>query len=96
MEEFLAEASRILKPGGLLFVTTDYWEDEIEVGAEVRTFGQPWMIFCRKYVEGIIKRSTDFGFGLYEEAMIPSCAEKCAVWNGKEFTFICMVFKKEQ
>src|SRR5262249_42233588 len=40
--QFLAEARRLLRPGGLLFVTTDYWEERLPTNGSVREFGLPW------------------------------------------------------
>lgn len=94
-EKFLAEASRLLKPGGLLFVTADYWEEQIDLGDERGEFALPWKILCRKDVEDIIDLAGRFGFELYENCDIPSCSERCILWRKKEFTFIAMVFRRQ-
>lgn len=40
---FLAEAARVLRPGGLLFVTTDYWESFPANLDRGRAFGFTWI-----------------------------------------------------
>ncbi len=50
---FIAECARLLKPGGKLFLTFDYWDPKITSG--IRLFGAPWTLFCRNDVEALIK-----------------------------------------
>ena len=92
---FLAEASRILKPGGRLFLTTDYWEDKISVDAAIRDFNLPWMICSRVEMEELIRTAKNHSLALWEECAIPDCGDTCVVWNQKEYTFLCIVFRKE-
>lgn len=95
LEKFLAESNRILKPGGVLFITTDYWPEEINDDSGLRPYNLPWKIFSKKDIEKLIEQATDFGFSLYKETTIPSSAEKCVAWNGQEYTFINIIFKKK-
>ena len=94
LEKFLAEARRILKPGGFLFITTDYWQEEIKIDSDLHPYHLPWKIFSQKDIESFVGQAADFGFSLYEEMTIPACAEKCAAWNGQEYTFINLILKK--
>ncbi len=94
LEKFISECYRILKPGGLLFITTDYWEEKILVEDERQPFGLPWKIFSKKEIENFIELSKINGFSLLNDSSIPECSEKSVVWNSKEYTFINIVFKK--
>jgi SAM-dependent methyltransferase len=49
---FILECARLLKPGGKLFLTFDYWDPKII--SELRMFGLPWTLFSRNDVENLI------------------------------------------
>ena len=94
-DRFLAEAGRILKPGGRLLVTTDYWEEKIPVEAGIRDFKLPWMIFSRGEINELIQKAKTYSLQLWEENEIPDCGDRCVIWNQKEYTFLCVVFRKD-
>ena len=93
---FLAESARILKANALLFITTDYWQDKITQTHTVKEFNLPWTIFSKTDIEQLLALAAQHGFCLCEPSPIPPCGEKCVVWNGLEFSFICLVLKKTQ
>lgn len=94
LEKFLSESYRILKPEGMLFITTDYWEEGIYVNDTNRPLGLPWKIYCKKDIENFVKLSYDFGFSLYKNVSIPDCSDKCVIWNNQEYTFLSIILKK--
>ena len=94
IEAFLKESSRILKPGGLLYITADYWEDKIDTSDSTGEFGLPWEIFSKDQIERFLEMARHCGFSLYENANIPACTQRCVVWQNKEYTFISLVFVK--
>lgn len=51
---WLCEMSRILKPGGILFTSTDYWETPIDT-REQTAYGAPVRIFSRADVQEILE-----------------------------------------
>jgi SAM-dependent methyltransferase len=93
-EKFLRESNRILKTGGILFVSADYWQEPIDVSDVPKQFGQEWKIFCREDVEGFLELAGRYGFELYEDSAIPSCGNRCLVWQKKEFTAIAIALRK--
>lgn len=93
-EKFLSEASRLLRPGGLLFVTADYWQEKIDVSDDAGEYGMPWGILCRKDVEAFVSSAGRYGFEPCQDVVVPDCAERCVVWHGQEFTFVSLTFKK--
>lgn len=95
LEKFLIESFRILKPGGLLFITNDYWEEEIQINASVRPYGLSWKIFSKQDIEHFIKLSYDVGFFLYRDSPFPKCSDRCIVWKNHEYTFLNIVLKKK-
>jgi len=93
-ESFLAEAHRILKPGGLLFITTDYWEEKIATDDSRLAFGLPWQVFCREQIEMIVKTADKIGLSACDKTTIPACSERPVFWQSSNYTFIAMLFKK--
>lgn len=75
--EFICEVFHILKPGGILFITTDYWEKKILVKEESQPFGLPWRIFSKEEINDFINLSKIHGFCLYNDSSIPGCSDKC-------------------
>lgn len=93
LKAFFHEAYRILKPNGMLFVTTDYWEDKVEVDSSIQPFGLSWQIFSKPQVEEAIAIAQTCGFDL-EQDNIPACTDKTVTWYRKDYTFIALTFKK--
>ena len=56
---FVAECARLLKPGGKLFLTFDYWDPKIST--DIRMFGLAWTLFCRGDVENLIRQCNAAG-----------------------------------
>ncbi len=91
---FLAETSRILKPGTLLLITTDYWEKKIHGPKDLKPFGLPWTIYSKEEIEQMIRLARAYGFVLYEDSPIPPCSDRPVVWNDQEYTFLLMLLRK--
>jgi SAM-dependent methyltransferase len=61
-QAFVRECARLLKPGGRLFLTFDYWDPKII--SDIRLFDLPWNLFCRDDVENLIRESAAAGMTL--------------------------------
>ena len=94
VERFLAEVSRILRPGGHLLVTTDYWQDKVEATEDQGEYGLPWKIFCQQEIESLIQKAAPYRLVLKENEPFPPCDEPCGIWHKKEYTFIALIFEK--
>lgn len=94
LKAFFREAYRILKPNGMLFVTTDYWEEKIEVDSSIQPFGLFWQIFSQPDIDQAIAIAQTCGFELEQDTVIPSCADKTVSWYNKDYTFIALAFRK--
>lgn len=90
---FLAEVSRLLKAGGLLFITTDYWEEKIEIDGSIKPFGLDWKVFCKPDIEKLIALAKAHNLVLERYESIPACSDKSINWY-YEYTFIALVFRK--
>jgi SAM-dependent methyltransferase len=95
-ERFLQESARLLKPGGILFVTADYWQEPIDTSDVAGQFGLTWNILSQIDIERIIQLADQNHLQPLEHGLLPSCQDKCAVWNHKEYTFICLAFRKNR
>jgi len=92
---FVREVARILRAGGILFVTTDYWSEGVETNNDLRPYGLPWRVFDRKQIGDIITLADQHGLQLLApEAWSPECGDRCVAWGGCEYTFICLAFRK--
>lgn len=95
LEAFFQEAYRILKPNGTLFVTTDYWEEKVEVDASIQPYGLSWQIFSKAQIQDALTIAQSCGFDLKQEPNIPSCVDKTVTWYGKDYTFIAFALRKK-
>ncbi len=96
LTEFVSEASRILKTGGLLYVSTDYHD------AKLKTFDAPlnyesqageWNIFSKAEIVRLILLAKKYRLHLRKEE-IPKMKQAIINWNTKKYTFLSMVFYK--
>jgi len=93
VDSFLKESSRILKSGGNLFVSTDYWEPKISTDNVSELLGLKWNIFSRKEIEDLISLAKKYGL-VMDNYEIPPVGEQIVRWSGKSFTFISLAFRK--
>lgn len=91
---FFRESARILKKGGKLFLSTDYWPEKIEIEAGLTPFYLPWRIFSKPEILNLLSLAKSYGFELKKEMALPEAKEKVASWQGKAYTFISFIFGK--
>ena len=94
VKSLLKEVYRILKPGGLFFLTTDYWEKKIQTDKSIKFFGLPWTIFSQDEIELIIDTARSLGLNLFENSKTSPCLKKTVFWQNYEYTLIALLFKK--
>ncbi|MEG4811456.1 methyltransferase domain-containing protein [Microcoleus sp. F8-D3] len=95
LKDLFNEVNRILKNDGLLFLTTDYWGEKQDVG-EINPLGLPWKVFSEADIQELINVAQEYGFCLNEDINIPSCSEQNIIWQGIEYTFIALIFRKKE
>jgi hypothetical protein len=92
---FLKEAARLLKPGGVLFVSFDYWEATEEFVADQRKLcGLPWHILSRQAVEDLLRTAAEFGLSLLQPVPIPRVGDRVVTYAGRSYTFMAIALKK--
>jgi SAM-dependent methyltransferase len=98
IQNYFKEMNRIIKKGGLLLTSTDYWPDKIVnlVNTGVNPKNSPDNIFSRREIEeDVISIGERNGF-LLTEPIDFTFGEKVIHWNdtGLDYTFIFFALRK--
>jgi len=94
LEAYFREAHRLLKPGGLLITSTDYFPVPIDTSDKF-AHGSPIRIFSRRDVEEMLRLAEACGFEQTGEINL-DCANRAVRWDlyGLEFTFVIFTLRK--
>jgi len=94
LDAFFRESSRLLKTGGKLYVSTDYWPTGVERTDSLTRYGLSWKVFTQPEIKDLITLARSHGLVLKNEK-IPPAKEKVCLWRGKQYTFIALIFQKK-
>lgn len=91
---FLSEMARILRPGGRLFVSFDYWESPIHTHG-ITAYDAPVRVFDRDALHDMVQHAEDRGFVLHSPAR-PGCTDRVVHWRrvGLRYTFANLLFRR--
>ncbi|HEX7107135.1 MAG TPA: class I SAM-dependent methyltransferase [Acidothermaceae bacterium] len=91
---FLVEAARLLKPGGVLFVSTDYDQNPPDTTGKT-AYGQPVHIFSPDEIRDIAKQADGVGLGLVGDLKLEH-RQRPVRWErlGVDYTFVSLGFRK--
>ncbi|MFH1508477.1 MAG: methyltransferase domain-containing protein [Candidatus Omnitrophota bacterium] len=92
LEKYCCQMHRLLKPGGYLITSCDYWTDEVDTTGK-EAFGFKWRIFNRQDIESLIITAGNYGLEIIEPLDF-SCPEPVLEWQGKRYTFIFFIMRK--
>lgn len=92
LTRLLREASRLLKPGAPLIVSTDYWPDRIMTKGR-REFNAPFSVFDKSGLMDLIQTAGIYGLKITSS---PDLIVKKPVirWHGLRYTFVVLAFRK--
>jgi SAM-dependent methyltransferase len=94
LDKFLSEAARVLRPNGLLCISTDYWPEKIDTSG-IRPFAMSWKIFSVEEIRAFVRLAAGYGLILDNwNGEIPQPVEAAVDWNGKRYTFVAIIFRK--
>lgn len=95
LRPFLAESARVLRPGGVLCVSTDYDQDPPDTRG-VSAYGTPVHIFGPDEIRDLIAQASSLGLELVGEDLDLSHAERPVHWKrtGLDYTFILLTFRR--
>lgn len=87
LEAYFREMFRILKPGGLLITSTDYYPEPIDTGGKL-AHGAPVKIFSRTEMEAMLALAARCGFQSTGDLCL-ECEERPIRWAqyGLDYTF---------
>lgn len=93
--KYFEEMNRILKKGGLLITSTDYWESKIETGGKL-AHNNPISIYDKDSVKRLLNNAFKSNFRLYGPEIDLSCQDKVVNWKmfNLEFTFLIFCLQK--
>ena len=93
--ELLGEISRLLRPGGLFFFSTDYWPEKIDT-SDTRLFGLPWTIFSVDEMEGFVGRAAGYGLRPMSDPLqaLRGVESRPIKFAGRDYTFLHGVLAK--
>jgi SAM-dependent methyltransferase len=96
-EQYFKEMSRILKVGGLLLTSTDYWPDKIPNNSKGAYGKHPDNIFSRDEIEDLIRIAEKNNLELLEPIDF-TYQDRVVHWpvTGLDFTFIFFALKKKK
>jgi 2-polyprenyl-3-methyl-5-hydroxy-6-metoxy-1,4-benzoquinol methylase len=92
LDAYLREMSRLLRPGGLLITSTDYWVDPIDTRGEI-AFGVPMTIFSPSKIKALLGATEIYGLRSIKPVDF-ECQDKAVGWRGLSYTFINFVLEK--
>ena len=94
IEAYFREMHRLLKPGGLLITSTDYFPTPIDTRG-MTAHGSPIKIFSKTEIESVISLAQSFGFRL-TSGLDLECKETPVRWAeyGLEYTFVIFTLRK--
>ena len=93
IDAYFSEMSRLLRPGGLLLTSTDYWPDKIQNKEKIEAYGQPVFIFSQLEIEQAVSKAAQHG--LHPTGGIDFKAQNKTIgWLGFEYTFIIFKLQK--
>ncbi len=94
IEKYFSEMRRILKTGGILVTSTDYWVEKVD-GQNQEMLGAPVHIFDRSELLALLEVAAHAGFELTSDIDL-ACEEKAVHWDGVDldYTFLILAMRK--
>jgi len=94
LERYFAEMARVVKPGGLLVTSTDYWEPKLMV-QDARAYGEPVDVFDAGQIRQTLELARQAG---WEPTCPPEfdCRDRVVYWERMDirFTFYSLVLRR--
>jgi SAM-dependent methyltransferase len=95
IKAFLVEAARLLRPGGVLFISTDYDQSPPDTTGKL-AYGQPVHIFGPDEIRGIVNQADDAGLRLVGDLKLEH-QQRPVHWQrvGIDYTFLSLGLRKQ-
>jgi len=92
LRKFFQESARILKQGGHLLVSTDYWQDPVDTYGQM-AFGSPVKVFSAANILEMMELAREAGLEPTGNIDL-SCEQRVVNWIGMDYTFINVLLRK--
>ena len=91
LKAYFREMARVVRPGGLMVLSTDYWEPKLATEA-MRAYGAAVQIFCREDIEAATELAQEAGWSLTSQPDY-ECKDRVVNWRrfNLQFTFYTVV-----
>lgn len=92
LREFFAESARLLRPGGVLFVSTDFFPEPTETDG-LRRFDAPVVVFDSVSLAELRAEAARAGFTETEDLVV-GAPDRCVEWDemSLRYTFVALTF----
>src|SRR3954447_26893431 len=94
LDAYLAEAWRLLRPGGVLVTSTDFWCEPLDVEGK-EAYGTPVRIFVPDDIRSFVETARAAGFRL-DGSLDVRCGDRVVTWErlGLSYTFVNIARRK--
>ena len=98
VESFFKEVARVLKPGGMFYVSTDYWEEKLDTSHKFpyeKKYG-PMIVFDKTEIAAFVKSAESFGLKLHGDWASCHVKDKVIYWErmDERYTYAFLPFEK--
>ena len=94
LDAYFKEMSRIIRDGGILITSTDYYDAPIDTKGQ-EAFGVPIHVFTRDEIAQALELATQCGFSLVSPLELGS-AEKVVHWKQYDLRYTFIVFSLQK
>ena len=93
---YLQEMARILRPGGILMTSVDYYAEPVDTRGLMAS-GLPYRVFTKADVREFLAFAGSLGLSPTDPIDL-ACEERAVKWDtyGLEYTFLMVTLRKEQ
>jgi glycosyltransferase involved in cell wall biosynthesis/SAM-dependent methyltransferase len=94
LDAYVREAARLLRPGGILVTSTDFWCEPVDTGGQ-EAYGVPIRIFAASEIHELLALAADHGLVPAGDVDL-TCEERVVTWRrfGLRYTFVNIVLEK--